>query len=196
MAVSVGDERKDYELKKETELRLEVDENQQVVIRVSERRLLRAGSLLVVYGPLQSKCSTVLAFSFSWLALVKHNLFYIRTYAAYTSSSLLPLSIHSPSPFTPPLHSLPLSIHSPSPFTPPLHSLPLSIHSPSPFTPPLHSLPLSIHSPSPFTPPLHSLPPPPFSALCGPISWMQVQLRCLGRSLPEARSISCSVPQR
>lgn len=36
MTESVGEERKDWELKRESELRLEVDENQQVVIRVSE----------------------------------------------------------------------------------------------------------------------------------------------------------------
>ena len=63
MATSVGDERKDWELKKETELRLEVDESQQVVIRVSEGAsggrveslcLLHATSRLVVLVPLQS----------------------------------------------------------------------------------------------------------------------------------------------
>ena len=36
MAATVAEERKDWELQKESELRLEVDDNQQVIIRVSE----------------------------------------------------------------------------------------------------------------------------------------------------------------
>lgn len=49
MAESVGEERKDWELKKESELRLEVDENQQVVIRVSEGAPSGRGEVKVYY---------------------------------------------------------------------------------------------------------------------------------------------------
>jgi len=64
----------------------------------------------------------------------------VCVYVCVTCSCLTP-----PTPFEPRAYShtlsihTPLFIHTPSPFTPPLHSHPLSIHTPSPFTPPLHS---------------------------------------------------------
>ena len=96
MADSVGDERKDYELKKETELRLEVDENQQVVIRVSEASI---GCVLTSSKQMIYCHDSRRAFSFSWLALGKHDLFYVYVCCTHIQQSPPPLHSPLPSPF-------------------------------------------------------------------------------------------------